>query len=70
MADMNPPDTKNPSQQKLCNGHKPHLPNYQNNKLVSMIECILPNGYKSWHLVAIAYKEESDKEALWTKEDV
>ena len=64
MADMNPPDI----QQKRRKGRKPGLPNYHYNKLIPIIEHILPNGSELWHLVTITYKEESGKDALWTED--
>jgi hypothetical protein len=70
MADTDPSNKANPSQQKICKGHKLSIPNYQNNKLIPTIERILPNSSDAWHLVAITYKEESGKNAIQTKEDL
>jgi hypothetical protein len=58
MANTDPPNESNPSQQWHYRGLKPGLPNYQNNKLIPIIEHVLPNGTEAWCLVAIAYKEE------------
>jgi hypothetical protein len=70
MADTNLPNGANSSQQKRRGGRKPGLPNYQNNKIILIIERILPNGSEALHLVAIVYKEESGEEALQTEEDL
>ena len=56
-----------------CNqqdGHVPGHVNNQNNTLIPIIERILPNGAEVWHLVAIAYKEESGEHELHTEEDL
>jgi hypothetical protein len=74
MADTNPSDSENPSQEKGSKrkrkGRKPGLPNYQNNKLIRIIERILPNGSEAWRLVAMAYKEESGEAELRTEKDL
>jgi hypothetical protein len=49
MSDANPSECKNPSQENggsQCKrkGRKRGLPNYQNDKLIPIIERILPNG--------------------------
>ena len=47
-----------------CGGRLPGHPNYQNNILIPIVERILPDGAEGWHLVALAYKEESKEEVL------
>jgi hypothetical protein len=74
MADTNPSESDSPSKGTSCKrkgkGRKPGLPNYHNDKLIPIIERILPNGSEAWCLVAIAYKEESDEDTRCTKIDL
>ena len=75
MSDANPSESENPSQengasQRKQKGRKRGLPNYQNDKLIPIIERILPNGSEVWRLVAIAYKEESGESELRTEIDL
>jgi hypothetical protein len=75
MSDANPSESKNPSQengasQRKQKGRKRGIPNYQNDKLIPIIERILPNGSEAWRLVAIAYKEESGESELRTEIDL
>ena len=44
--------------------------NYQNNILIPIVERILPNGAKAWHLVAIVYNEGSSEQELYSEEDL
>jgi hypothetical protein len=75
MSDANPSESKNPSQENGGSQHKRKgrirgLPNYQNDKLIPIIEHILLNGSKAWRLVAIAYKEASGESELRTEIDL
>ena len=51
-------------------GRKTGVPNYQNHILICIVERLLPNGNKGWHLVALAYKEESGEENLRSEDDL
>jgi len=68
MADDTDPPA--PLQNQRRKGRKPGQPNYQNSKLIPIIERILPNGSDAWRLVAIAYKEESGEDSLRTEDDL
>ena len=55
MDDTSPSVSGNPSgetsNKRKGKGRKPVLPNYQNDKLIPIIERILPNGSEAWRLV-------------------
>jgi hypothetical protein len=70
MANTDLSNDVNPSQHKHHKDCKPGLPNYQNTKLIPIIERILPNCSDAYHLVAVAYKKESGKNAIQIEEDL
>lgn len=71
MADnANPPAVANHPQNPRRKGPKHGQPNYQNSKVIPIIERILPNGLDAWRLIAIAYKEESGEDSLCTEDNL
>ncbi len=51
-------------------GSRQGIPNYNNKIIIPIIKEILPNGSETWHLVAVAYKEQSGEKNLQSEDDL